>query len=271
MCQVNSVAKELEPNKRPPGACDRKAKLSGDKALHDQAQLSADKALQKLIRLADRGIRPHIPRNFPPRQTKGKDDKWRRHIVPPELKLTQLESLLQKYPGDISRVDRTSGRLHCRCGMSWSTNLHNLERMYTLHVNGKVCAHRRRGMQTHTLFHCWGGVIPGKPPPPPKIPDPNALCRGLWEDTINGMDLTTLYDRNITNQTFYTLPSYAFTVKDKAGVETTVMGTIRSVACAGYCVGVDGFPRPQWRCLECDALKSSAAVINRLVAVVCLR
>ena len=256
MCQVNSsVAQELEPNKRQ------------DKALHDQAQLSADKALQTLIRLADRGIRPHNPRNFPPRQTKGKDDKWRRHIVPPELKLTQWERLLMKYPGDISRVDRTSGRLHCRCGMYWKTSLANLEQMYALHVNGKVCAHRRRGMQTHTLFHCWGGVIPGKPPPPPKIPDPNALCRGLWEDKINGMNLTTLYNRNTTNRIYYAIPSYAFNVKDKDGEETTIMGTIRSVACTGYCVGVDGYPRPQWRCLECDALKTSAAIINGLVHV----
>ena len=251
----SSVAQELEPNKRQ------------DKALHDQAQLSADKALQTLIRLADRGIRPHNPRNFPPRQTKGKDDKWRRHIVPPELKLTQWERLLMKYPGDISRVDRTSGRLHCRCGMYWKTSLANLEQMYALHVNGKVCAHRRRGMQTHTLFHCWGGVIPGKPPPPPKIPDPNALCRGLWEDKINGMNLTTLYNRNTTNRIYYAIPSYAFNVKDKDGEETTIMGTIRSVACTGYCVGVDGYPRPQWRCLECDALKTSAAIINGLVHV----
>ena len=169
---------------------------------------------------------------------------------------------MRDFPGDISRV--TSGTLHCRCGLRWSCNLRNLEQMFITHINGKVCALRRRGMQTHTLFHCWGGVIPGKPPPPPKIPDANALCRGLWEDEINGMDLTALYDRHVTNQTFYPIPSYVFKVKDKAGEETTVTGTIRSVACMGYCVGADGMPRSQWRCLECDSLKSSAAIINAI-------
>ena len=169
---------------------------------------------------------------------------------------------MRDFPGDISRV--TSGTLHCRCGLRWSCNLRNLEQMFITHINGKVCALRRRGMQTHTLFHCWGGVIPGKPPPPPKIPDANALCRGLWEDEINSMDLTALYDRHVTNQTFYPIPRYVFKVKDKAGEETTVTGTIRSVACMGYCVGADGMPRSQWRCLECDSLKSSAAIINAI-------
>ena len=145
--QVDDVAKEI-PTKR---HCDTLAEGFPPKkrptTATEKEQLSANKALQTLIRLADSGIRPQIPRNLPPSQRTGKCAR----IVPPEIKLTQLESLLQKYPGDISRVDRTSGRLHCRCGMSWATNLANLERMYTLHVNGKVCAHRRRGMQTYAV------------------------------------------------------------------------------------------------------------------------
>ena len=189
--------------------------------------------------------------------------------MPPELKMSQCERLLQEFPGDISRVDKKTGRLHCRCGMYWSTSLPNLYEMYKSHANGKVCAHRRRGMQTHTLFHCWGGPIPGKPPPPPKIPDPNALCRGLWEDTFNGMDLKSLYDKPTRNQTYYPLPRYAFKIK---GSEEAVIGTIRSVACTGYCIGIDGYPRAQWRCLECDALKGSAAIINGcVVMVVCVK
>ena len=229
---------------------------------YQKLQLLANKTQEILVRLADTGVRPQIPRSLPPRQSKTDDGKWRRHIVPTKVSLTQVERLLQQYPGDISRVDRASGRLHCRCGMFWNTTLHNLEQMYTVHVKGKVCAQRRRGMQTHTLFHCWGGVIPGKPPPPPKIPDPNALCRGLWEDSINGMDLTALYNERTTNKIYYSIPNYAFTMKNEDGEHKTVVGTIRSVACAGYCIDVDGYPRRQWRCLECDTMKSSPAIIN---------
>ena len=118
-------------------------------------------------------------------------------------------------------------------------------------------------MQRHTLFHMWGGPQKG-PAAPPKIPDPNALCRGLWENSIRGMDLTMLYEGGGDNKSFYPIPRARFRYTDKDGNKTQVLGTLRSVACHGYCVDLDGLPRKQWRCEECNNLITNQDIRNRL-------
>ena len=219
-------------------------------------------AHQILTELADRGVRPVQPRSFRPRQQKDSQGSWRKKVVPPDSTLSVQEILQQNYSQDISKIDKRSQRLHCRCGHIFSLNLRNLETVFDAHVNGKVCKQARRGMQIHTLFHFWGGPTPGPARPPPKIPDPNALCRGVWEDNIRGMDLTKLYGSGGNNNSFYPVPRARFQY-EKDGIKVQVVGTIRSVACMGYCVDVDGLPRKNWRCEACNKLITSREIRNR--------
>ena len=88
-------------------------------------QADCNKAHELLTHFADNGVRPVLPRSRPPRQFKDCDGNWRKQVTRDNISVA--ENMLTKYSVDISKIDDSSQRLHCRCGHIFSMKLRNLE------------------------------------------------------------------------------------------------------------------------------------------------